>query len=111
MMRIKQTAHTSTPDPEHEIRMSNVELKKQKKNEVPKKELLTGLGLLLFGILCIGVGVGLYFELLDVHPDYADRTWPLIILGVITILPGSYVASIAVDVWMGRPGASWAELF
>jgi hypothetical protein len=50
--------------------------------------------------------------LLSGHIDtkYSDRTWPLLILGAIMFIPGSYHVHLAYYAWKGRSGYSFDDI-
>jgi hypothetical protein len=50
----------------------------------------------------------LYYD--SVLLQYADRTWPLIILGIIMFLPGAYHVRIAYYAYRQYPGYSFDDI-
>lgn len=52
------------------------------------------------------------FLIITGHIDskYSDRMWPLIILGIIAFIPGSYHIRIAYLSFMKRPGYSFENI-
>nr|CAB3267076.1 transmembrane protein 230-like [Phallusia mammillata] len=45
-----------------------------------------------------------------IDAEYSDRTWPVLILGIITFLPGFYQLRIAYLAWMGYSGYSFDDI-
>ena len=42
--------------------------------------------------------------------QYADRTWPVIVLGALTFIPGVYHVRIAWLAYRGAPGYSFEDI-
>lgn len=51
-----------------------------------------------------------YILILILLLQYADRTWPLIILGIIMFLPGAYHVRIAYYAYRQYPGYSFDDI-
>jgi len=79
---------------------------KKPEPRVPYKSIGTAIALFSVGAILIIVGslllTGYFFD-----RKYADRTWPVLTLGILTFLPGSYHLAIAVLAWFQYPGYSF----
>ncbi|CAK8672449.1 transmembrane protein 230-like isoform X2 [Clavelina lepadiformis] len=76
--------------------------------KVPIKAIGIAFVLFLVGTVLIVIGA----LLLSGHIDakYSDRTWPVLILGIITFLPGFYHLRIAYYAWRGYVGYSFEDI-
>lgn len=76
--------------------------------KVPFKAI--GLATLLFlaGSILIIIGALLLTGYIDAQ--YSDRTWPVLILGGLMFIPGSYHVRIAYYAWKGYAGYSYEDI-
>lgn len=44
------------------------------------------------------------------HDVYADRMWPLLIISIIMLIPGSYYMRIAINSFKRVPGYSYDQI-
>uniref|UniRef100_UPI00358FFC5C transmembrane protein 230 isoform X3 n=1 Tax=Myxine glutinosa TaxID=7769 RepID=UPI00358FFC5C len=75
---------------------------------VPYKAIAMATVLFLLGSLLIVIGACLLTGVID--SKYSDRTWPVLTLGFLLFLPGSYHVRLAWLAWCGRPGYSYADI-
>ena len=80
-----------------------------KAEKIPWKPI--GLAFLLFlgGSLLLTAGCLIHTGHVD-NETYGDRLWPLIVLGALMFIPGSYHVYIAVNVFLGSPGFSFDDI-
>ncbi|PNW88483.1 hypothetical protein CHLRE_01g031600v5 [Chlamydomonas reinhardtii] len=71
----------------------------------PWKKVALAIGLLVVGTVLLSVGLGLYLS-----GKQEQGGLPLIILGSITFIPGSYHTRIAYLAWKGRNGYSLNQI-
>ncbi|KAH8419359.1 hypothetical protein KR222_006518 [Zaprionus bogoriensis] len=69
-----------------------------------------GIILALFcgGTISIGCAVLDWFA--DVQEERSDRIWALVIIGVLTIIPGGYYFFVLSCIILQRPGYSWDDI-
>jgi len=78
-------------------------------NKVPVKAILLALALFVLGtVLCVIGGCLLAGVWID--PKYNDRTWPVLTLGIIMFIPGSYHVRIAYWAYQGAPGFDYSDI-
>jgi phosphoglycerol transferase MdoB-like AlkP superfamily enzyme len=75
---------------------------------VPWKAIALAVFLCCGGTILLVVGSLLVSGHIDAK--YADRTWPLIILGIIMFVPGAYHVRIAYYAYRQYPGYSFNEI-
>ncbi|XP_019626732.1 PREDICTED: transmembrane protein 230-like, partial [Branchiostoma belcheri] len=63
---------------------------------------LLGTALLTVGSLLLA---GVYID-----PQYSDRTWPVLLLGLLVFIPGGYHVFIAYNAWRGVKGYSFDDI-
>ena len=82
---------------------------KKPEPKVPYKSIGTAFALFVVGAILIVVGslllTGFFFD-----KKYADRTWPVLTLGILTFLPGFYHLRIAILAWLQYPGYSFEDI-
>lgn len=76
--------------------------------KIPWKAIGVAFGLLFVGSTLIIIGSFLLAGYID--EKYKDRTWPVLVLGILTFLPGFYHIRIAYYSWMGYPGYSFDDI-
>jgi len=76
--------------------------------KVPYKAILMATVLFFGGTLLIIIGSLLLSGHIDVK--YADRTWPVLLLGLLMFIPGVYHVRIAVYAWKGYAGYSYDDI-
>merc|ERR1712080_801268 len=74
----------------------------------PYRAITLAIVLFTFGVLLLVVGCMLVTGHIDVK--YADRTYPVIILGLILFIPGFYHVRIAFYAWMRYKGYSYNDI-
>ncbi|XP_078481431.1 transmembrane protein 230-like [Ciona intestinalis] len=76
--------------------------------KVPWRAIGTATALFCIGVVLIVIGALLLSGVID--SEYSDRTWPVLILGFITFLPGVYQLRIAYCAWRGYVGYSFDDI-
>ncbi|ESN98237.1 hypothetical protein HELRODRAFT_84739 [Helobdella robusta] len=76
--------------------------------KVPYKAITLACVLFIFGFLLILIGSLLLSG--HINAEYSDRTWPLLILGSLMFIPGSYHVYIAYKAWKGAEGYSFDDI-
>lgn len=81
---------------------------KKSEPKVPVRSIVISCILFLIGSILITIGA----LLLSGHIDtkYSDRTWPVLVLGCITFIPGAYHFRIAVWAYFKYPGYSFDDI-
>ncbi|KAI0221186.1 transmembrane protein 230 [Lamellibrachia satsuma] len=75
---------------------------------VPYKAICLAVTLFLGGSLLIVIGSLLLTGYID--SKYSDRTWPVLILGVLMFIPGSYHVHLAYYAWKGYDGYNFEDI-
>lgn len=75
---------------------------------VPYKAIFLASVLLTVGSLLIIIGALLVAGVFD--DKYSDRTWPLLVLGVLMFIPGAYHVRIAWYAYKGYEGYSYEDI-
>lgn len=78
------------------------------RHKIPWKALCLAVFLCVGGTLLLTVGILIVFGHLD--DKYADRMWPVIIIGMIMFLPGAYHVYIAYCAFRRYPGYSFDDI-
>ncbi|XP_035661463.1 transmembrane protein 230-like [Branchiostoma floridae] len=77
--------------------------------KIPYKAIGLATILFLLGTALLTVGslllAGVYID-----PQYADRTWPVLLLGLLVFIPGGYHVFIAYNAWRGVKGYSFDDI-
>jgi len=91
---------------------SGVEFTDKQFERPPSKVPYKAIGLAVILFVAGSVLIILGSLLLSGHIDakYADRTWPLLILGFIMFIPGSYHVRLAYYAWKGYDGYSFDDI-
>ncbi|XP_057306596.1 transmembrane protein 230-like [Hydractinia symbiolongicarpus] len=76
--------------------------------KVPYKAI--GLAVFLFTLGTILLTVGCLLVTGHIDVKYADRTYPVIVLGLLLFIPGFYHVRIAVYAWKGYTGYSFRDI-
>lgn len=76
--------------------------------KVPYKAIILAAVLFIFGSALIIVGALLVTGYIDV--ENADRTWAVLILGVLMFIPGAYHVRIAYYAYKGYEGYSYDDI-
>ena len=74
----------------------------------PYKAIMLAVFLFTLGTILLTIGCLLVTGHIDVK--YADRTYPVIILGLLLFIPGFYHVRIAVYAWMNYKGFSYHDI-
>jgi len=78
------------------------------KVEVPVKSIAISCVLTFVGLCLVVVGALLVSGRIDTA--HRDSTWPVLILGLITLVPGFYHLRIAVYTYLNYPGFSYEDI-
>ena len=73
--------------------------------KVPMRTALVAIGMLMLGIVLFSVALDFYFT----HPNH-DGSGPFLILGTLTLIPGSYASWTLFGVWRRWPGYTLRSL-
>ncbi|XP_066910437.1 transmembrane protein 230-like [Clytia hemisphaerica] len=76
--------------------------------KIPYKAIGLAIFLFTLGTLLLTIGSLLFTGYFDVK--YHDRTYPVIILGALLFIPGSYHVRIAFYAWKGYRGYSFTDI-
>lgn len=76
--------------------------------KIPYKAIILAVVLFVVGSVLIIVGSLLLTGYIDTA--YSDRTWPVLILGSMMFIPGSYHVHLAYKAWKGHPGYSFDDI-
>lgn len=76
--------------------------------KVPRRAILLAIFLFSVGTVLLVVGSLLFTGYIDVK--YADRTYPMLILGSLMFIPGFYHVRIAYYAWKGYRGYSFEDI-
>ncbi|ELT93559.1 hypothetical protein CAPTEDRAFT_20122 [Capitella teleta] len=76
--------------------------------KIPYRAIALAAGLFLLGSMLIIVGSMLLSGFIDAQ--YADRTWPVLILGLLMFIPGAYHVHLAYNAYKGVPGYSYEDI-
>ncbi|XP_002158372.3 transmembrane protein 230 isoform X1 [Hydra vulgaris] len=74
----------------------------------PTKAVALAIFLFILGTILLVIGCMLLTGYIDVM--YADRTWPVVTLGVLLFIPGFYHVRIAFYAWRGYKGFSYNDI-
>ena len=77
--------------------------------KVPWKAIVLAMLLLVMGTVLTTVG-GLILTGYIVDPRYADKYIPMLVIGILTFIPGSYHVYLAYYAWMEAPGYSFEHI-
>eukprot|EP00762_Andalucia_godoyi_P000642 ANDGO_05222.mRNA.1 hypothetical protein H696_00881 len=77
-----------------------------RRNKFPVKEMIRAIFLFTFGAVCLTVGALMYTGYIP--DDFWERGIPVMVLGGICFIPGSYICFIAYQTWRGRPGYTYS---
>ena len=61
-------------------------------------------------LFLLGAGFALFVAGLALRAQHNDAGFPLLILGVLMLVPGAYHSNIVYRAWRGTPGYSFAQL-
>ncbi|KAH7820904.1 putative Eukaryotic protein of unknown function (DUF872) [Monocercomonoides exilis] len=78
-----------------------------KTQKVPWKGILLAVFLFVIGTIMLTFGILIVTNVLKI--DESDRGLPLVILGSICFIPGSYYVWITYQIWRGNPEYSFQE--
>lgn len=73
-----------------------------------KKSMAAGVLLLLVGCVCLALGIAIVSGLMETA--HSDRGWPLVVVGLMTFLPGSWATTISVMAYFRVSGYRIEEL-
>ncbi|XP_014780029.1 transmembrane protein 230 isoform X2 [Octopus bimaculoides] len=76
--------------------------------KIPYKAIALATALFAVGTLLITIGALLLTG--HISSEYSDRTWPLLILGALMFIPGSYHVMIAYYAYKGYEGYSFEDI-
>ncbi|XP_070539710.1 transmembrane protein 230-like [Ptychodera flava] len=76
--------------------------------KVPVKAIALAMFLFLLGSILIIVGAMLLSGYIDAK--YSDRTWPVLIIGALLFIPGSYHVRLAYYAYKGYRGYSYEDI-
>ncbi|EDO37093.1 predicted protein [Nematostella vectensis] len=76
--------------------------------KVPWRAICLAIGLFTVGTILLVIGSLLFTGHFDVK--YADRTYPMLILGSIMFIPGFYHVRLAYYAWKGYRGYSFEDI-
>ncbi|KAK2162793.1 hypothetical protein LSH36_91g02014 [Paralvinella palmiformis] len=76
--------------------------------KIPYRAIALAVVLFIFGSLLIIIGALLLAEIIDTK--YSDRTWPVLILGLLMFIPGAYHVRIAYYAYRGYKGYSYDDI-
>jgi len=79
------------------------------KNKIPWKEIAFAAFLFVVGTILLFAGCLIHTGHVD-NEQFGDRLWPLIILGCLMFIPGSYHVYIAFNAFLGRAGYSFQDI-
>jgi len=77
--------------------------------KVPYKAICLALFLFFLGTVMCVIG-GLLLSGVYIDQKYNDRTWPVLCLGLIMFIPGSYHVRIAYYAWKRVPGYHYSDI-
>ena len=75
---------------------------------IPWRAIQRSAVLFIFGSISITVSLLMFTGY--IHAQYSDGAWPLLIIGIITFLPGFYYIRIAYYAWKGYSGFSFKDI-
>ncbi|KAA0202443.1 hypothetical protein HAZT_HAZT006296 [Hyalella azteca] len=81
---------------------------KAPETRIPWKSVWFAIVLLVIGTVLLVVGSLLVTG--HIHEQYSDRTWPLLILGALMFIPGSYHSYICYYAFKGYEGFSFENI-
>lgn len=81
---------------------------RDRKNSPPLKSIFLAAVLTIVGIVLVVLGSMLITGYIET--DHWDRGYPLLVLGALTLLPGSYVTAIAWCTFRGYKGYTYAMI-
>lgn len=76
--------------------------------KIPYRAITLAIVLFIGGSLLIIIGALLLAEVID--SKYSDRTWPVLILGLLMFIPGAYHVRIAYYAYKGYKGYSYDDI-
>ena len=76
--------------------------------EARKKSMAAGACLLLIGCICLTLGILIVTGAMET--SHSDRGWPLVVVGIMTFLPGSWATFISVMAYFRVSGYRIEEL-
>ncbi|XP_013381000.1 transmembrane protein 230 [Lingula anatina] len=77
--------------------------------KVPWKAISLAVVLFVVGSILLTIGALLLSGTL-IDQKYADRTWPVLILGLLMFIPGSYHVRLAFYAYQGYQGYSYSDI-
>jgi Ca2+/H+ antiporter len=80
----------------------------QPPSKIPYKAI--GLAVVLFVVGSVLIILSALLLAGHIDTKYSDRTWPLLILGLLMFIPGSYHVHLAYYAWKGTSGYSFDDI-
>jgi hypothetical protein len=93
---------------EDEIHQRTMRAYAQMQNRFPMKEILRAAFLFTFGAICLTIGSLMYTGYIP--SDFWEKGIPLLVIGSLCFLPGSYICFIAVQTYRGVRGYSYGMI-
>jgi len=87
---------------------TSLQFKRSSEPKLPVKSIITAC--VLFGVGSILIVVGSLLVSGHIDPKYSESTWPVLVLGCLTFIPGFYHLRIAVWAYLEYPGFSFEDI-
>ena len=93
---------------DYDVRSSEEAKFRDKSNNPPLKSILLATVLTIAGIIMLILGIMLLTGYIET--EHWDRGYPLVVLGLVTFAPGSYVMTLTYCAFRGYPGYSYSMI-